>query len=324
MVWLLKKRRRFFAGLLTASAIGIVICLFSLFNLFNGIQLYIGDYISRAANLQAGVESETNIVIVAIDDKSLDQLGHFQSWPRSYHARLIDILLEAEARVVAFDVLFSEPAPGDDHLAASIKHAGNVILPMVRTFTVHHSSVTGDAITFENTVKPLKTFEEGAIATGHANMLPDEDGVVRRLPLVIPNNEYNEPALALATVAKYLRRAEVIESPVKDATLPFVGRSISLDSTNSMLINYTGDSAAPLSFKTVSYVDVLNGYIHPAVFQDKIIVIGATAAGLGDTFWTPLGRILNGVELHASAIHTILTGNFLKSAPASITVMSTL
>jgi adenylate cyclase len=324
MVWLSKRKRRFFAGLLVAVSIGIALCFVSHFNLLHGMQLQVNDFIFKAANLQTKTEPDDNIVIVAIDDKSLDHLGRFSSWPRTYHADLISILAEAEARIIVFDVLFAEPAPGDDQLVASIRRADNVILPLVCTFTVHYSSVLGDTISFGNVVKPLGVLEESAVAVGHANMLPDEDGVVRRLPLVIPADEYYEPSLALATVAKYLRRSEVIESPVRNSSLPFAGRSISLDSTNSMLINYTDDSAVPLSFTTVSYVDVLKGDITATVFQDKIVVIGATAAGLGDSFWTPMGRMMNGVELHANAMRTILSGNFLNPAPSFITIASIL
>ena len=320
----LSKRRRFLAGLVVAAAIGAAFCLVSHFNLLYGMQLQSSDFLFRAANLNPRTEPEKNIVIVAIDDKSLEKLGRFSSWPRSYHAQLIDILAEAEARVVVFDVLFAEPAPDDEELAASIRHAGNVILPRVCTLMVHRSTVTGEAIAFGEVLKPLRTFEESALAVGHANMLPDEDGIVRRLPIIIPNNEHNEPALALAAVAKYLRRPQIIESPAKDNSLPFAGRSISIDSTNSMLINYTGGSAAPLSFETVSYTDVLHDGVTPAVFRDKIVIIGVTSIGLGDTFWTPMGRMMNGIELHASAMHTILTGNFLKRAPPFITIAAIL
>jgi len=324
MVRLSKKRRRFFAGLLTATAVGVAVCLISHFNLLHGMQLQSSDFLFRAANLNPRTDPGKNIVIVGIDDKSLNQLGRFSSWPRSYHVQLIDVLVEAKARVVVFDVLFSEPAPDDEELAASIRHAGNVILPLVCTLMVHRSTITGEAIAFGDVLRPLRSFEENALVIGHANMLPDEDGVVRRLPLIIPTGEHYEPALSLAAISKYLRRSQVIESPVNDNSLPFAGRSISIDSTNSMLINYTGDSAAPLSFETVSYVDVLRGDIAPAVFQDRVVLIGVTATGLGDTFWTPMGQMMNGVELHASAMHTILTGNFLKPAPSSFTIASIL
>jgi len=324
MVWL-SKRRCFLAGVLIAAAIGAAFCLAFHFNLLHGMQLYSSDFLFSAANLHAGGEAEeNNIVIVAIDDKSLEELGHLSSWQRSYHANLIDKLSKAGARIVVFDVLFSEPASGDEKLAASIKNSENVILPLVYTSTLHEYSATGESITFGNVIKPLETFEENAIAVGHANVVPDQDGVVRRLPLAVSGSEHYEPALALAAAAKYLRRPQIIESSINNDFLPFAGRLIPLDSANNMLINYTGDSANVLNFETRSYVDILRNTLDSADFRDKIVIIGATATGLGDTFWTPMGHMMNGVEIQASTIHTILTGNFLKPASSSVTIVSIL
>ena len=324
MVWLLIRKRRFFIGLLVVIAITMAFCLISHFSLLHSVKLQSSDIFFKAANLNPSTGPDENIVIVAIDDKSLEQLGRLSSWSRSYHAQLIDVLVEAEARVIVFDILFSEPAPGDEELAASIKRAKNVILPFAYTTLPRKSTATGQTIALESVIRPLGTFEEGALAVGHANVLPDEDGTVRRLPLVVLNSEHYEPSLALATIAKYLRRSQVIESPVKDNHLPFAGRLIALDNTGSMLINYTDDSAATLNFETVSYLDVLRNNISSVSFQDKIVVIGVTATGLGDTLWTPMGRMINGVELHASAMHTILNGNFLKPAPSFVDIVSIL
>lgn len=324
VVWLLKRRRRFFAGILIATTIGMAFCLIAHFGLLHGIQLQSSDSLFKATNLNPGAELEKNIVIVGIDDRSLNQLGRFSSWTRSYHAQLIDVLAEAEARVIVFDVLFSEPAPDDDELAASIRNAGNVIFPFVYTILPHKSTAIGQTIALDSIIRPLGTFEESALAVGHANMIPDEDGIMRRLPLVVPNNGHYEPSLALTAIAKYLRRSQAIESPIKDNSLPFAGRTISLDDSGNMLINYTDDSAAPLNFETVSYVDVLRDNISSVSFQDKIVVIGVTATGLGDTFWTPMGRIMNGVELHAAAMQTILSGNFLRPVSSIVDIFSIL
>jgi adenylate cyclase len=57
------------------------------------------------------------------------------------------------------------------------------------------------------------------------------------------------------------------------------------------------------------------------MFRDKIVLIGATATGLGDIFWTPMGRVMSGVELHASAMDTILADRFLEPSPALVTVL---
>jgi adenylate cyclase len=135
-------------------------------------------------------------------------------------------------------------------------------------------------------------------------------------------NGNNEPALSLAVVAKYLRRPQVIDSPIENNHLLLAGRSIPLDDANSMLINYVAGSSgtgATANFQTISYVDVMRGQVDPNIFTDKIVIVGATAVGMGDNFWTPMGRMVNGVDVHANAINTILTGDFLRPAPSIIT-----
>ena len=322
----LSRRRRFLFGLAVAMSIGVAFCLAFGFNLFYAMQQQSNDFLFRAANLYQKSAPQEKILVVGIDDKSLEQLGRFPLWPRSYYAQLIDTLAGAKARVVVFDILFSEPTSGDEELAASIGNAGNVVLPVIYTTTLG-PTITQQTAESESLIKPLEVFQTGAAALGHANVMPDADGIVRRLPIAIGNGDGYEPALALSAVAKYLRRPEVIESPVKDNVLPFAGRFIPISDDNEMLINYTGSpqqSGGIVNFETVSFIDVVNGKVAPALFQDKIVLIGATASGLGDTFLTPMGRMMHGVEIHASAIHTILNGNFLKPAPSMLTIVSIL
>jgi len=314
-------------GFTIAAIIGATLCLAFQFDLLYSMQQRSNDFLFQAANIYHESEPEERIVIISIDDKSLAQLGHFSHWPRSHHAQLVDMLAEAKARVVVFDILFSEPASGDEELAASIRNAGNVILPVVLTPTVIDSKMIRQTIQSEDFVKPLEIFEEGAIALGHANVFPDIDGVVRKISIAIGSGDDYEPALALAAVAKYLRRPKVIESPIEDNVLPFAGRSIPITGDNEMLINYLGSlpgTGGIVDFQTVSFVDVLNGETDLAIFQDTIVIIGSTASGVGDTFWTPAGLMMRGVEIHASAIHTILTGNFLKPASSAVTIISIL
>jgi len=317
MVRLSKRKKRLVNGLIITIIIGLAFCLVFYIDLFHGIHLQSNDFLYRTADTNTAVNTDNKVIIVAIDDKSLEQLGNFSSWPRSFHAQLLAELEKTGARVIVFDILFSEPTADDEGFATSIKEAGNVILPFACNLESLQSDTAGELISLESAIRPLPVFEQGALALGFAKMMPDEDGIVRRLPLVIKNGDAYEPALSLTAIAKYLRRPEIIESTPEDNYLSFAGRTIPLDNTNNMLINY-----AVGYFTTVSYADVLKGNVSPDIFQDKIVLIGATAFGLGDTFWTPLGRSMSGVELHAGAIGTILTGDFLKTSPAVVTMLS--
>ncbi len=310
MVRMTKRRKRFISGVLIAIGIGLLVCLISHLNLLHGLHLKSNDFLYGTADPSINTLTDSPIVIVAIDDKSLEQLGRFSSWPRTYHSQLVDILANNGARTIVFDVLFSETSPDDDAFAASIERAGNVILPFVSNVKAAETAGTDDFNNSDRFIRPLEQFEESALATGHANMIPDDDGIVRRLPLLIPDDDDYEPALALTAVAKYLRRPQIIESPVTDNTLTLAGRNIPLDN-NRMLINYPANQLSSYDFLTVSYSDILDDSIDPSIFHDKIVLIGVTAIGFGDIFWTPTEQIKSGVELHANAVYTILSGNFL-------------
>jgi adenylate cyclase len=139
----------------------------------------------------------------------------------------------------------------------------------------------------------------------------------------VPGEEGREPALSLAAAAGYLRRPQQFEAPVDDK-LPFAGRMIPVNARGEMLVNYLASpqrAGGIVNFSTVSFSDVLNQEVDPALFRDKVVLIGATASGMGDTFLTPMGVMKSGVELHAIALHTILEANFLQLVPPAITIM---
>jgi adenylate cyclase len=310
--------------LAVATSLGVALCIAFAFDLLWGVQRESSDFLFKAGGFRQDMGSVGDIVVVGIDDRSLDELGYLQSWPRSYHADLVDVLAESDARVIVFDLLFAEPSPDDERLAASMRDAGNVVLPLVYTSTGYEVTGVGESSGAGSFIRPLDTLEEAAIALGHANVHPDEDGVVRRLPLAIRDGEDYQPALSLAAVAEYLRRPQAIESPIEDNHLLFAGRSIPLDDVNGMIVNYVAGSAgtgASTSFLNVPYVDAMRGEVAPDVFSDRLVLVGATASGIGDTFWTPTGRQMNGVDIHANTIHTILAGDFLRPAPSYVTVM---
>ena len=277
MVRMTKRKKRFISGILIAVGIGLLVCLISHLNLLHGLRLKSNDFLYGTADPSTNTITDSPIVIVAIDDKSLEQLGRFSSWPRTYHSQLVDILANNGARTIVFDILFSETSPDDDAFAASIERAGNVILPFVSNLKAAETAGTDDFKNSNRFIRPLEQFEDIALATGHANMIPDDDGVVRRLPLLIPDDDDYEPALALTAVAKYLRRPHIIESPVMDNTLTLAGRNIPLDNYNRMLINYPANQLSSYDFLAVSYSDILDNSIDPSVFHDKIVLIGVTA-----------------------------------------------
>ncbi|MBI2831480.1 MAG: adenylate/guanylate cyclase domain-containing protein [Chloroflexi bacterium] len=320
---ILRRNSRVLTGLVIASGVGAVFCLAFALNLLSTLQSQSDDFFFQAAEYGSESTSADKIVVIAIDEDSLARLGRISSWSRTYYAQVIDKLSKAGARLIVFDVLFSEPAAGDTELATSIQRSGKVILPFIRAPEQSGATLLRATTGTKNFIKPLELFSNHALALGHANVTPDRDGVVRKVSIVLSENG-SEPALALAAAAKYLRRPEVIESPPQNSALPFAGRTIPLSGSDEMLVNYIDSPrrfGEVVSFQTVSFIRVLNDEANLNLFEDKIALIGVTASGLGDTFLTPMGVMFSGVEIHATAIHTILQANFLKQPPSWLTVL---
>lgn len=313
----LRKQKYLRQGLIITAVIGVFLCLAFNFNVFSGSQLQSSDFLFKAETVYEADGMAKDIVIVGIDDKSINEMGQFSSWPRSYYAELTDSLAQDNARVIVFDILFSEESADDAALAAAIDNAGNVILPVVKSGEAGSStSVAGPSFLF-----PVSDFIAGASGIGHAHVLPDKDGIVRQLPVVIDGGEKSVPSLSLTAAAKYLRRSQVIETEDYAGTIPFAGRSIPVSDDKAMIINYAGPFDDPgEDFQTISFSDVLRGDHDSALVGDKIVLVGLTASALGDKYWTPTGNMMSGVEIHASAIHTILAADFLQPAPPPVTI----
>ncbi|MBI4492605.1 MAG: adenylate/guanylate cyclase domain-containing protein [Chloroflexi bacterium] len=308
-------------GLALASALAVTSMLFA--GYLDGLQLQTGDVLFKTRPEQ----TEPRVVIVGIDEQTmagLAEYGRLFTWPRSLHARVINNLREAGARVIVLDLLFDVPAPGDDELAQAIKAAGNVVSPIAGDDSVREI-VLGQPLRYARSLRPLPALLEASVARGHANQYPDDDGTIRRMPLVITAQGEQVPALSLVAAARYLRRPNVLEGPVQDGYLPFAGRRIPVDELLRMRIYYLGAPARQPRTEVIpliSYLDVLQGNFSPALVKDRVVFIGTTATAYADDYWVPTSRgaKMDGVEIHAHATATIVRPAFLEEAPRGLTI----
>ena len=260
------------------------------------------------------------IVIVAIDDHSLEKLGRWQDWPRRYHAQLIDRLHQSGARVIGLDMLFSEPSPDDPILADAISKAGNIVSPLVGTNNAPRVLESGEFVSFQHLLKPQPVLVKASSALGHVNASTGQDGVARRFPTIVSKDEDGEivPALALAVVSKYLRLPTVNYLP-QDGHVTLADRHIPVDDFGRTLINYAGppsNAGVQSTFKVLSYVDVINDRFDPADVQGKIVLVGVMVSGATDRYLTPASdKNMSGVEIWANAMEMILSKRFLQEQP---------
>lgn len=276
-------------------------------------------------------EPSQHVVIVAIDDKSvieLKQYGRFFYWPRSLHAEVVRQLSEARARTIAWDVLFDAAGEGDSQFAQAIDEAaGRATFVLLATAGDPLSRYQNRADRWQGyaeVLEPQPAFKDVASGLGLANQDPDDDGTIRRAPLVFEVNGEPYPSLQLLAVSRFLRRPAPWDGQIANGRIPLAGREIPIDPRGNLTINYAGgpyESTQHRAFTVVSYVDVLRGRVPPETFRAKLVLIGMTGTGYADDYWTPTsvrGK-MDGVEVHANAIDTILRGDFIRDAEATTT-----
>ncbi len=239
------------------------------------------------------VPKDSDIVIIAIDDKSLQELGRWP-WERKKHTQLLEKIAPLKPRSVVFDIMFSESSPDpaeDEALAEAMEkfQASQVVLPEYAQF----SPISDDGkLHVENRVVPIDNLQK--FPSGHINVIPDPDGVVRK------------------GLYSYSFEGKIIPSLDEQAVESYSGFQID---ENKIPFDFLNRWDIPFikgySFPVYSYSDVLNGRVPKEDLLDKLIIIGPMSVGLSDHYATPVQNLMYGVEIHAHAIDALLHDRFL-------------
>ena len=156
---------------------------------------------------------------------------------------------------------------------------------------------------------PLLT--KAAAASGYFSVATDVDGVVRWMPLVIQGGDELFPALSVLCAQKHLAAASLSVRVGNTGVngVQIGDRLIPTDETGQMLINYRGPAH---TFPHYSISDILLGNVPAGTFLNKIVIVGATAIGIGDLRSTPFGHVFPGPEVHANVIDNMLAADFIE------------
>jgi adenylate cyclase len=229
-----------------------------------------------------------DVVVVGIDDVTFNELGVRWPFPRSLHAEAIDRLREEGARVIAYDIQFTEQTtPKEDNaLISAVDRTDRVVLATTEVDEKGGTNVFGG----DEVLRDI-----GARA-GSSNFVNDDDGVIRRMPYSVAG----------------------LESFANVAADEFRGRPESLKQ-GSEYIDYAG---RPGTVDTVSFSRLVEGRTPPGTFKDRIVVVGATASSLQDVHATPVGegRVMAGPEIQANSIATALADFPLQPAPGVLNI----
>ena len=244
---------------------------------------------------------DSNVVIVAIDPKSLAELGRWP-WPRSIHAHLLDHLTAAGVRGIGMDVTMSaaetDHPENDQMLVQAIRHSGKVVMPMFAEAT-DLGGPLGETL-------PLPMVAQSVAGIGHVDVAKDADGLARGAYLTSGLGQPYWPSLALALYE--------LEHPLHPEQLPGLRDPATDDASpylwmrdHYVMLRYAGPAG---SFGRVSYADVIDGSVPAALLKGHWVLVGATAEGMEDILQTPEG-LMPGVEYQANVLESLQNGSLV-------------
>ncbi len=247
----------------------------------------------------------TDIVIVAIDEPSLAALGRWP-WPRAVHARLLERLAEARPLALGLDLVLAEPENGDADgaLARAIRRLPTVL-------PVFMEQRGGEGRRESRVIRPVPVLA-GAAALGHIHVEVDADGIARSV--FLEEGQFDASG-RIQRWPHFARAMMAVANPASSAAPPPGERNPHPPQVGRwtrdfwLHIPFVGP---PGTIQRLSYVDVLEGRADPAGYAGKFVLIGATAAGLGDAYSTPVSghaRLMPGVEISANVLAALHQGH---------------
>jgi adenylate cyclase len=276
--------------------------------------------------------STSPVSVVFIGDDSIGALGRWP-WPWDYHALLIDVLTRAGAKAVLFDILFTEsPGAGADTLLGMAARVSGkaYFCSYFEADSKAPADRPGTRLAQAGAIHlPLAAIRESAAGVGHCVAWPDIDGNTRRYPLAVRHGDDLHPSLPLLAAAASLGitpdRYDL--SRPGSILLPVAGNPVSIpvDAEGLTQIDFTGGIG---TFPSYSFAEVLQADQFPdrapfdlSVFRDRIVLVGATFTGNTDMRPTPFSSAFPMLLIQASAIDDILSGRFIRHAPAPLVIL---
>jgi len=281
--------------------------------------------------------TEARIVIVTIDEPSIDEVGAWP-WPRETMAELTRAIDTAGAQLQLHDIVYAEAKEGDAEFAAALASARGAVISQVPVLGINQAaglapetiragqmmgSLAGIQCSNASGLMSTSSFLAphagfNGVAKGHIAPVVNGDGSITKQPAVVCVDGLAYPALVLSALLEAtgsgieqgsVHSAKIVADkgsmgPAQTLTLDsYPGLSVPLDAEGNLRISY---NRAPESYLVVSAADVLMGRAGTELLDSAWVLVGATAFGLGDVVPTPYSGATPGVELQARILGSLL------------------
>jgi len=305
--------------------------------------------------IRGEIRPSDNIVIVDIDEKSLRELGQWP-WSRDMVAKVLQNLTNSEVGIIGLDIVFAEAdnsspkrvleklgmdstkAPDfDEKLAHTLANSPTIsgymfdfkektlrgIVPNISAIMIEKNY---NGIEYlpkaKGIITNIKSLQKSSYSSGFFNTIPDSDGIVRSVPMLVKYEGTIYPSLSLEML-RLVYSVNKVSINYGDAGISSIALGelvIPTDRFGRVSVNYFGKSKL---FKYISAVDIYKNQFKKEDIAGKIVLLGTSAGGLLDLRATPFESTYAGVEIHATAIENILNQSFL-SRPSWIEAVDVL
>lgn len=292
-------------------------------------------------------KANQDIVIVAIDDATYEYiLDNYGEWPlpRDTYAKIVNYLEKQNPRIIAFDLMFVKSLKSknqaDKELTEIFKKYNNVFtsmnfdnqsedlrippnLPQKLTIDIkNNSKIDFSQLTYKNCRTIIDEIINATSNIGIINVSRSDDGILRKMPLVVKYKDDYYPQLALKVGLNYLGEKQTSFEIDKHSEFKLGDRKIYLDNDGSAILNWYGPAGTYTYIPMYQLIKAVNGEKTELDynFSNKIIYFGTTAASLFDIKTVPTGKIYPGVEVQATYVNNIIDNNFIKKVNRAYTI----
>lgn len=292
-------------------------------------------------------KANQDIVIVAIDDATYEYiLDNYGEWPlpRDTYAKIVNYLEKQNPRIIAFDLMFVKSLKSknqaDKELTEIFKKYNNVFtsmnfdnqsedlrippnLPQKLTIDIkNNSKIDFSQLSYTNCRTIIDDIINATSNIGIINVSRSDDGILRKMPLVVKYKDDYYPQLALKVGLNYLGEKQTSFEIDKHSEFKLGDRKIYLDNDGSAILNWYGPAGTYTYIPMYQLIKAVNGEKTELDynFSNKIIYFGTTAASLFDIKTVPTGKIYPGVEVQATYVNNIIDNNFIKKVNRGYTI----
>ncbi len=296
-------------------------------------------------------KKDSDVVIIDIDEQSLGKFGQFP-WNRTVFAKILDQLNMHNPKAIGFDIFFTEKdkqspeaiiksyglipsdvadiqnlKSPDDIFSKKLKESKSIIAVLGSNVPSHSNydrkakarflSKGGDpkdfTYSYPHSIGSLEKLEKNVMGLGSISFLDQLDGIIRSLPLIVQFDKkiYPTMGLEMVRVGSKQKNIYVELNEVGIQRISARPHKVESDPNGIIWIKYKKSNKDQF----ISAGDVYDGKFQSDFFEDKYVLIGASAQGLFDLVKTPLGVTIPGVEVHANVIENILDQSYLVRNP---------